>query len=96
MFMGRGFGIPHRALRDTTIQGFNIPKDTMVIANLNAVLMDEKLYDHPHEFRPERFLDSKGNLTVPDHYLPFGFGEFCAEGLVHFTHQWQVQSWYTC
>lgn len=26
MFMGRTFSIPHRALRDATIQGYNVPK----------------------------------------------------------------------
>jgi len=75
MFMGRGFNIPHRAYKDTTIQGYNIPKDTMVIANLNAILMDENLFDEPLKFKPERFLDEKGTLSVPEAYLPFGFGK---------------------
>lgn len=26
MFTGRGFSIPHRALKDTTLQGYFIPK----------------------------------------------------------------------
>lgn len=75
MFMGRGFGIPHRALKDTTIQGYNIPKDTMVIANLNSIMFDEKHFSKPHEFNPDRFIDENGHVVVPDFYLPFGFGK---------------------
>ena len=74
VFMGRTFGIPHRALRDTTLQGYKIPKDTMLTANFHNVLMGEKYFDDPNEFKPERFLDSKGNLSIPDQYLPFGWG----------------------
>nr|CAD7398393.1 unnamed protein product [Timema poppensis] len=36
MFMGRTFSIPHRAVKDTTLQGYSIPKDTMVICNFNG------------------------------------------------------------
>lgn len=75
MFMGRTFSIPHRALRDTKLLGYEIPKDTMVIANFNCVLMDKQFWKDPEIFRPDRFLDEKGKLNVPDQYLPFGFGE---------------------
>ncbi|KAK6627540.1 hypothetical protein RUM44_010018 [Polyplax serrata] len=74
VFMGRTFSIPHRALRDTTLQGYDIPKDTMLIANFNNVLMDEKYWKDPEVFRPERFLDETGSVHIPDQYLPFGFG----------------------
>lgn len=76
MFMGRTFSIPHRALKDTTLQGYKIPKDTMVIANFNCVLMDKKFWKDPEIFRPDRFLDEKGNVSIPDQYLPFGFGKY--------------------
>nr|QTC11261.1 cytochrome P450 303A1 [Phenacoccus solenopsis] len=75
VFMGRTFSIPHRALRDTTLQGYYIPKDTMVIANFTGVLMDKKFWDDPEVFRPERFIDADGKVNVPENYLPFGFGK---------------------
>ncbi|KAI5729980.1 hypothetical protein M8J76_008667 [Diaphorina citri] len=75
VFMGRTFSIPHRALRDTTLQGYFIPKDTMIIANFNGVLMDKEFWHDPEVFRPERFLNDKGAIQVPDQYLPFGAGK---------------------
>lgn len=75
VFMGRTFSIPHRALKDTTLQGYDIPKDTMVIANFNGVLMNKEFWGDPEVFRPERFIDSEGKIVVPDYYLPFGFGK---------------------
>ncbi|XP_012279451.1 probable cytochrome P450 303a1 [Orussus abietinus] len=74
MFMGRTFSIPHRAVRDTQIMGYRIPKDTMIIANFNTVLMGE-FWGDPEVFRPERFLNEDGKVTIPDRYLPFGFGK---------------------
>ncbi|XP_014246954.1 probable cytochrome P450 303a1 [Cimex lectularius] len=75
VFMGRTFSIPHRALKDTVLNGYNIPKDTMIIANFNGTLMDKTLWGDPENFRPDRFLDESGKIHVPDYYLPFGFGK---------------------
>ncbi|PSN35367.1 putative cytochrome P450 303a1 [Blattella germanica] len=75
MFMGRTFSIPHRALKDTELQGYHIPKDTMVICNFNGTLMDEKIWEDPFIFRPERFIDANGKLVIPEKYTPFGMGK---------------------
>ncbi|XP_014285899.1 probable cytochrome P450 303a1 [Halyomorpha halys] len=74
VFMGRTFSIPHRALKSTTLQGYNIPKDTMLIANFNGVLMNKQFWGDPEVFRPERFIED-GKVVVPDYYLPFGYGK---------------------
>ncbi|XP_020291003.1 probable cytochrome P450 303a1 isoform X2 [Pseudomyrmex gracilis] len=73
MFMGRTMNVPHRALRDTSIMGYKIPKDTMLVVNFNMVLMDESWGD-PEDFRPERFLDCSGKIVMPDKYFPFSIG----------------------
>nr|CAD7426505.1 unnamed protein product [Timema monikensis] len=75
MFMGRTFSIPHRAVKDTTLQGYSIPKDTMVICNFNGTLMNKTFWGDPENFRPERFLDEEGKVVIPDYYTPFGFGK---------------------
>ncbi|XP_011266920.2 probable cytochrome P450 303a1 [Camponotus floridanus] len=74
IFMGRTLNVPHRALKDTTIVGHKIPKDTMLVANFNTVLMDESWID-PEDFCPERFLDSSGNVVTPKKYFPFSLGK---------------------
>ncbi|PNF37031.1 putative cytochrome P450 303a1 [Cryptotermes secundus] len=75
MFMGRTFSIPHRALKDTELQGYHIPKDTMVICNFNGTLMNKDIWGDPDVFRPDRFIDSQGSIFIPDQYTPFGFGK---------------------
>lgn len=74
MFMGRTLNVPHRALKNTSIMGHKIPKDTMLIVNFNRVLMDESWND-PEDFRPERFIDSSGNVVIPEKYFPFSLGK---------------------
>ncbi|KYM83976.1 hypothetical protein ALC53_05594 [Atta colombica] len=74
VFVGRTLSVPHRALKDTFIVGHKIPKDTMLVANFNRILMDESWND-PEDFRPERFLDNNGNIITPEKYFPFGIGK---------------------
>ncbi|CAK1553950.1 unnamed protein product [Leptosia nina] len=73
-FMGRTFGVPHRAMKDTSLAGYNIPKDTMVVSNYTNILMDENLYPDPYSFKPERFI-SNGKICLPEHYFPFGLSK---------------------
>nr|XP_012153072.1 PREDICTED: probable cytochrome P450 303a1 [Megachile rotundata] len=73
MFMGRTLNVPHRALRDTSILGYRIPKDTMLIVNFDRILMGESWGD-PENFRPERFIDESGNIVTPPMYFPFSIG----------------------
>ncbi|KAJ7327707.1 hypothetical protein OS493_026585 [Desmophyllum pertusum] len=68
--------VPHKAVTSSRIQGFTIPKDTSVIFNFWAIHRDSRQWEHPNEFRPERFIDAEGKLTcLPfKSYLPFGCG----------------------
>lgn len=69
-------GVPHKALVDTTLNGYNIPKGTTLIVNLWAIHHDPKHWENPSEFDPERFLDKNGNVVNPASmsYLPFSAG----------------------
>ena len=69
-------GVPHKALVDTTLNGYNIPKGTTLIVNLWAIHHDPKHWENPSQFDPERFLDKNGNVVNPASlsYLPFSAG----------------------
>lgn len=45
----------------------------MIVVNFNKVLMDY-FWDDSEAFRPERFIDDQGKLTIPEQFLPFSFG----------------------
>uniref|UniRef100_A0A6J0TDU2 Steroid 17-alpha-hydroxylase/17,20 lyase n=1 Tax=Pogona vitticeps TaxID=103695 RepID=A0A6J0TDU2_9SAUR len=68
--------IPHEALEDTSIGEYDIPKGTHVVINLWSIHHDEKEWDKPAEFNPERFFDDDGKRIYSPSvsYLPFGAG----------------------
>ncbi|ELU15041.1 hypothetical protein CAPTEDRAFT_151692 [Capitella teleta] len=59
--------IPHKAVVDSCITGFSVPKDTLIIINRWAAQKDGSFWEKPLSFIPERFLDSEGNLVGNDH-----------------------------
>lgn len=70
------FGLFHDALEDTEIAGYQVPKGTLVIGNLYAVNNDPKVWESPHEFRPERFITQDGKFAAGENpVVPFGTGQ---------------------
>jgi hypothetical protein len=72
--------IPHRALVATEFLGYQVPKDTLMIPGLEAYHLSEDVWGDSYAFRPERFLDGDGKLSLKlDVSLPFGAGKrLCA------------------
>nr|XP_003702355.1 PREDICTED: probable cytochrome P450 305a1 isoform X3 [Megachile rotundata] len=66
--------IPHRAIIDSNLLGFEIKKDYTLLANLKSVHMDKEHWGDPEVFRPERFIDSKGQFIEDSWLIPFGLG----------------------
>ena len=59
-------GLPHCAVRDTTIDGFLVPKDTLVVVNLWSVGRDARVWSTDADvFRPERFLQRRSSSSSP-------------------------------
>jgi cytochrome P450 len=81
------FGIPHHTTKDTTLGGYNIPKNTQIMFNFHALHSDPRWWKTPEKFRPERFLEEDKYLNKSfinaeskptlEHfkYLPFGHGK---------------------
>lgn len=56
---------------DYQLGSYTVPAGTRIVPHIGEVNLDPATYDHPNEFRPERFLD-----TSPPTYawIPFGGG----------------------
>ncbi len=72
------FAVPHAAKCDSELHGFLIPAGTIVFPNLWALHHDERYWESPWEFNPNRWLEN-GQILPPDHIkkqrlLPFGTG----------------------
>ncbi|KAH7705068.1 Protein CYP-14A3 [Aphelenchoides avenae] len=52
--------VPHRCTSDQTVKGLNVPADTTVYPQYYSVLKDDRVFEQPHEFQPERFLKEDG------------------------------------
>ncbi|KAF4616644.1 hypothetical protein D9613_008324 [Agrocybe pediades] len=69
--------VPHLLMEDDEYKGYRIPKGSIVIPNVWAMLHNEDVYPDPFAFNPERFLNEDGTLNNsardPGHAC-WGFG----------------------
>lgn len=68
------FALPHETLDDTHLNGYFIPKGTMVMANLYSAHMDPNIWKDPHTFNPQRFLDADGSVANKEMVISFSMG----------------------
>lgn len=61
----------HSSSGECKIQGFDIPRGTMLLVNAWAIHRDPKLWEDPTSFKPERFERGEGEAHK---FLPFGLG----------------------
>ena len=76
--------VPHQAVQDLTLGGYNIPAKTPIYVNSMAMAMSPKYWDRPEEFRLERFLEEEKHLKLRNvdagldaeayKFVPFGAG----------------------
>ncbi|XP_035447005.2 cytochrome P450 6B2 isoform X7 [Spodoptera frugiperda] len=69
--------LQRKATRDYQIPGTDlvIEKDTIVLVSPRGIHYDEKYYDNPEVFNPDRFDPEVAGNRHPCAYLPFGIGQ---------------------
>uniref|UniRef100_A0A914UK66 Uncharacterized protein n=1 Tax=Plectus sambesii TaxID=2011161 RepID=A0A914UK66_9BILA len=67
---------PRKVFEDTVINGYRIPGNTPVLAQIHTVLQDPKLFPQPERFNPDRFLDeTKQKFINSEAVIPYGIGK---------------------
>jgi cytochrome P450 len=71
--------VPHRAMKDTTLFGFDIPENALIMLNIYAVHRDPKLWADPDHFNPEANFtqcNQRGGFEIvnTEYLIPFGVG----------------------
>nr|Q92100.1 RecName: Full=Cytochrome P450 1A1; AltName: Full=CYPIA1 [Pleuronectes platessa]CAA52010.1 cytochrome P450IA1 [Pleuronectes platessa] len=72
------FTIPHCTTKDTSLNGYFIPKDTCVFINQWQINHDPELWKDPSSFNPDRFLSADGsevNKLDGEKVMAFGMGK---------------------
>ncbi|KAH9834567.1 cytochrome P450 [Rhodofomes roseus] len=71
-------GLPHYITEDDTYEGYHLPKDTTVLANLWSICREKDMWpgDELDVFRPERFLDldAEEAKAMDPRQVVFGYG----------------------
>ncbi|KAI4890814.1 hypothetical protein NFI96_013990 [Prochilodus magdalenae] len=66
--------VVHETTEPTQLREYHLPKGTMILPNLTAILADKEHWKYPDTFNPENFLDEKGQFCKSESFLPFSLG----------------------
>ena len=71
-------GLPHKAIEDVELDGYIIPRNAQVLGNIYSIHHDDRFWDSPEEFIPERFMHAEDGTPPPaltsGAFMPFGTG----------------------
>ncbi|NXE65551.1 CP2J2 protein, partial [Calcarius ornatus] len=68
------FNVPRMASEDVYVDGYYIPKGTILMTNLTSLLFDKNEWKTPDTFNPEHFLKD-GKFWKNEYFLPFSTGK---------------------
>ncbi|KAJ4803596.1 hypothetical protein LUZ62_016162 [Rhynchospora pubera] len=63
--------VPHESREEISLGCYEIPKGTMLLANVYQIQRDPEIWEEPMKFKPERFKDGRSNGKW---MAPFGMG----------------------
>lgn len=61
-------------ISNTVLGNYFLPKKSIILLNVHGIHHNEKYWNEPEEFRPDRFTEANMKLQHPFSYLPFGIG----------------------
>ncbi|NWX09104.1 CP2J2 protein, partial [Caloenas nicobarica] len=73
------FGVPRMTVKDTVVDGFYIPKGTLLAPNLTALMFDKNEWETPDTFNPGHFLKD-GQFWRREAFVPFSIGKRSCPG----------------
>jgi len=72
------------AVEETMLGGYHIPEGTKILLPQFTVHKDDRWFDAPEQFWPERFTDARSDRRPEFAYFPFGGGPHQCIGM-HFA-----------
>ncbi|KAK7052994.1 hypothetical protein VNI00_004315 [Paramarasmius palmivorus] len=76
--------VPHYSDAEDVYNGYRIPKGSVIVSNVWAILHDENMYPEPYDFKPERYFKpgtNEFNETIQSPtFAVFGFGRRICPG----------------
>ncbi|XP_045787703.1 trimethyltridecatetraene synthase-like [Trifolium pratense] len=73
--------VPREAREDCNVDGYDIPKGTLIFVNSWGIGRDSNSWDNPYEFNPERFIGNDIDVKGHDYeLLAFGAGRRMCPG----------------
>ncbi|CAH9052959.1 unnamed protein product [Cuscuta europaea] len=64
--------LPHFSSEDSTVAGFHVPRETILVVNAWGIHRDALVWEEPEVFNPERFMG--GGWKNGCKFIPFGSG----------------------
>ncbi|KAK6069366.1 cytochrome p450 [Seiridium cupressi] len=82
-------GIPHSTTEEITYQNYVIPKGTVLLPNIPAMMRSDERYVQPDKFEPARFMDDDTDSATSAHspdwpqrdHVHFGWGRRLCPGI---------------
>ncbi|XP_050694745.1 cytochrome P450 2L1-like isoform X2 [Eriocheir sinensis] len=68
------YSLAHMAGEDCQLGGYDIPKGTWLLPNLDDAHTSPEYWKKPQEFDPQNFLDENGKFKNNEAFIPFGVG----------------------